>query len=59
MVWCWQQSEDLRPTASQITKVSRMDQFLRLADAIRVNNFGSQVSKEKEGKWKEKYNVVA
>ncbi|XP_019849257.1 PREDICTED: leucine-rich repeat serine/threonine-protein kinase 1-like [Amphimedon queenslandica] len=44
MVWCWQQSEELRPTASQITKVSQMDQFLRLADAIRVNNFGSQVA---------------
>lgn len=43
MVWCWQQAVDLRPTASGITAVAKMDQFLRLADAIRVNNFGSQV----------------
>ena len=34
--------------ASQITKVSQMDQFLRLADAIRVNNFGSQVGKREK-----------
>ena len=44
MVWCWQQTEDQRPNASEILTVSRTDQFLRLSDAIRVNNFGSQVS---------------
>ena len=48
MVWCWQQAVDLRPTASGITAVAKMDQFLRLADAIRVNNFGSQVRERRE-----------
>lgn len=48
MVWCWQQSEKLRPDASDIMIESHRDQFLRLADAIRVNNFGSQVSEKRE-----------
>lgn len=43
MVWCWQQEERDRPSSAQIMDVARADQFLRLADAIRINNFGSQV----------------
>ena len=43
MVWCWQQEEENRPKASQIIDLTSADQFLRLADAIRINNFGSQV----------------
>ena len=43
MVWCWQQEEKDRPSASEIIGVAEADQFLRLADAIRINNFGSQV----------------
>lgn len=44
MVWCWQQEERHRPSASNIIEVAKANQFLRLADAIRLNNFGSQVS---------------
>lgn len=43
MVWCWQQSDKDRPEAGDIINVTDSDQFLRLSDAIRINNFGSQV----------------
>ena len=43
MVWCWQQSDKDRPEARDIISVTDSDQFLRLSDAIRINNFGSQV----------------
>ena len=43
MVWCWQQEEKDRPSAQEVVGLAKADQFLRLADAIRINNFGSQV----------------
>ena len=44
MVWCWQQDYDERPSADSIIEVAHSDQFLRLADAIRINNFQSQAT---------------
>ena len=43
MVWCWQQEPDDRPNADKVISTATADQFLRLADAIRINNFSSQV----------------
>lgn len=40
MSWCWQQDPVLRPTASEVIKVIKSDEFCCLVDGVCINDYG-------------------